>query len=282
MSIPEFDITGQKVLIVGGGRGIGKGIALAFAEAGADVAVSALTPTGVNKVAEEVQALGRKALALTGDATKAADMDRVAQQVLEGFGHVDTLVTCVGDSIRKPVVQLPRTSTPGMTEDEWRFGGHQPDRSISGCRALGPHLLARRQGAVVNISGWASFRGRAGSAAYDAAKAGVMRFTESLAQEWASSAYGSTPWPRAPSPTPSRCRRRPTGNGMPPLPRLSPRTGGPPEGGGIPGRVPGLSGGGLCHRADLGRGRRGEHQDCVRRLTFRYTFSANIYKYFGW
>ena len=51
MSIPEFDITGQKVLIVGGGRGIGKGIALAFAEAGADVAVSALTPTGVNKVA---------------------------------------------------------------------------------------------------------------------------------------------------------------------------------------------------------------------------------------
>ena len=111
MSIPEFDITGQKVLIVGGGRGIGKGIALAFAEAGADVAVSALTPTGVNKVAEEVQALGRKALALTGDATKTADMDRVAQQVLGGFGHLDTLVTCVGDPIRKLVVQLPGTST---------------------------------------------------------------------------------------------------------------------------------------------------------------------------
>ena len=85
MSIPEFDITGQKVLIVGGGRGIGKGIALAFAEAGADVAVSALTSTGVNRVAEEVRALGRKALALTGDATKTADMDRVAQQVLEGL-----------------------------------------------------------------------------------------------------------------------------------------------------------------------------------------------------
>ncbi len=121
MSIPEFDITGQKVLIVGGGRGIGKGIALAFAEAGADVAVSALTPTGVNRVAAEVRALGRHALALTGDATKAADMDRVAHQILEEFGHLDTLVTCVGDSIRKPVVQLPGTATPGMTEDEWRF-----------------------------------------------------------------------------------------------------------------------------------------------------------------
>jgi NAD(P)-dependent dehydrogenase (short-subunit alcohol dehydrogenase family) len=186
MSIPEFDITGQKVLIVGGGRGIGKGIALAFAEAGADVAVSALTPTGVHKVAGEIRALGRNALALTGDATKAADMDRVAQQVLDKFGHLDTLVTCVGDSIRKPVVQLPGTATPGMTEDEWHFIVNvNLTEAFQGCRALGPHLLARRQGSVVNISGWASFRGRAGSAAYDAAKAGVMRFTESLAQEWA-------------------------------------------------------------------------------------------------
>jgi NAD(P)-dependent dehydrogenase (short-subunit alcohol dehydrogenase family) len=186
MGIPEFAITGQKVLIVGGGRGIGKGIALAFAEAGADVAVSALTPTGVNQVAEEVQALGRDALALTGDATKAADMDRVAQQVFEGFGHLDTLITCVGDSIRKPVVQLPGTSVQGMTEDEWHFiVDINLTEAFQGCRALGPHLLERRQGSVINISGWASFRGRAGSAAYDASKAGVMRFTESLAQEWA-------------------------------------------------------------------------------------------------
>lgn len=186
MSMPVFDITGQKVLIVGGGRGIGKGIALAFAEAGADVAISALTSTGVNQVAAQIKALGRDALALTGDATRAADMDRVAQQVLERFGHLDTLVTCVGDSIRKPVVQLPGTTTPGMTEEEWHFiVDINLTEAFQGCRALGPHLLARRQGSVINISGWASFRGRAGSAAYDASKAGVMRFTESLAQEWA-------------------------------------------------------------------------------------------------
>jgi NAD(P)-dependent dehydrogenase (short-subunit alcohol dehydrogenase family) len=186
MALTEFDITGQKVLVVGAGRGIGKGIALAFAEAGADVAITGLTPTGVNKVAREVRALGRVALPITGDATKAADMDRVAQQALAEFGQVDTLVNCVGDAIRKPVVKLPGGKVEGMTEEEWRFIlDINLTEAFQGCRAIGPHLLERRQGSVVNISGWASFRGRAESAAYDAAKAGVMRFTECLAQEWA-------------------------------------------------------------------------------------------------
>ena len=70
MSLPEFDVTGQKVLIVGAGRGIGKGIALAFAEAGADVAIASLTASTVGKVAEEIRAMGRTALPVTGDAIK--------------------------------------------------------------------------------------------------------------------------------------------------------------------------------------------------------------------
>ncbi len=186
MSLDVFDVSGQKVLVTGAGRGIGKGIALAFAEAGADVAISALTPTGVNQVAEEVRALGRAALPLTGDATKAADMERVAQQTLAEFGHVDVLVNCVGDAIRKPVVKLPGGSTEGMTEEEWHFiVDINLTEAFQGCRALGPHLLERGQGSVINVSGWAAFRGRPESAAYDAAKAGVMRLTECLAQEWA-------------------------------------------------------------------------------------------------
>ncbi len=186
MSLPEFDVAGQKVLITGAGRGIGKGIALAFAEAGAAVAVTGLTETGVNRVAAEIRALGQDALPLTGDATRAADMDRLAQAALAHFGHIDTLVTCVGDAIRKPVVRLPGVSIEGMTEDEWRFiMDVNLTEAFQGCRAFGGHLLERGQGSVINISGWAAFRGRQGSAAYDAAKAGVMRFTESLAQEWA-------------------------------------------------------------------------------------------------
>jgi len=186
MSLAEFDITGQKVLVVGAGRGIGKGIALAFAEAGADVAITSLSEATVGKVAGEVRALGRSALPLTGDATKAVDMDRIASQVLAEFGHIDTLVNCVGDSIRKPVVKLPGTTDDGMTEDEWHHVVNiNLTEAFQGCRAVGPHMLERGQGSVINISGWASFRGRPGSAAYDAAKAGVMRFTESVSQEWA-------------------------------------------------------------------------------------------------
>ena len=112
-------------------------------------------------------------------------MDRIAADTLREFGRLDTLVNCVGDAIRKPVADLP-DGTRGMSEEEWHFVVDvNLTEAFQGCRAFGPHLLERGSGSVINISGFASFRGRAGSAAYDAAKAGVMRFTESLAQEWA-------------------------------------------------------------------------------------------------
>ena len=186
MSLDIFDVSGQKILLVGAGRGIGKGIALAFAQAGADVAVTGLTSTGVNQVAEEIRAMGGTCLPLTGDATKAEPMDEIAAKTIAEFGQIDTLINCVGDAIRKPVVKLPDNDLPGMTEAEWHnIVDINLTEAFQGCRAVGPHLLERRAGSVINISGWASFRGRPLSAAYDAAKAGVMRFTECVAQEWA-------------------------------------------------------------------------------------------------
>ncbi len=186
MSLDIFDVSGQKVLLVGAGRGIGKGIALAFAQAGADVAVTGLTSTGVNQVAAEIRAMGGTCLPLTGDATKAEPMAEIAAKTIAEFGQIDTLINCVGDAIRKPVVKLPDNDLPGMTEAEWHnIVDINLTEAFQGCRAVGPHLLERRAGSVINISGWASFRGRPLSAAYDASKAGVMRFTECVAQEWA-------------------------------------------------------------------------------------------------
>ena len=186
MGIPEFNVENKKVLCVGAGRGIGKGIALAFAEAGADVAVTGLTPVGAKGVAEEISRLGRHALAFAGDATKGTDMDHLAHDVLRQFGHLDVLVNCVGDHVNKPVVALPGGGPPAMSEEEWHsIIDINLTEAFQGCRVFGSHFLERRQGCVINISGWASFRGAALSSAYDAAKAGLMRFTECLAQEWA-------------------------------------------------------------------------------------------------
>ena len=220
MSLDIFDVSGQKVLLVGAGRGIGKGIALAFAQAGADVAVTGLTSTGVNRVAEEVRELGGTCLPLTGDATTAADTDTIVDRTIAEFGHIDTLINCVGDAIRKPVAQLPGSDIPGMTEAEWHsIVDINLTEAFQGCRAVGPHLLERGQGNVINISGWASFRGRPMSAAYDAAKGrphAVHRVRG--ARSGRLSASAATPSPPEPFPTRSRCPRKPS---PPVTPRLA-------------------------------------------------------------
>ena len=185
MELPEYNLEGKRALLVGAGRGIGKGIALVLGEAGVDVAVASLTANNANTVAEQVKTMGRKALALTGDATKLADMNKVISQAIEGLGRIDILVNCVGDSIRMPVANIPH-GTDGMSEEEWR---HILDVNLTSaftcCSAVGPHFFEKRSGVVINISSFASFRAAAFRSAYDAGKAGLMRFTESLALEWA-------------------------------------------------------------------------------------------------
>ncbi|MBI2872666.1 MAG: SDR family oxidoreductase [Chloroflexi bacterium] len=184
--LPEYSVEGKKVLITGAGRGIGRGIALVLAEAGADVAVTGLTPTGVTAVAEEVRRLGRRGFAFTADATRSADMDRLARQAVAEMGSLDVLVNCVGDAIHKPVVRLPSGNTEGMTEEDWHaIVDVNLTEAFQGCRAFGPYFLERRRGVVINISGWAARRASVRLSAYSAAKGGLTRFTEAVALEWA-------------------------------------------------------------------------------------------------
>ena len=114
MSLDVFDVSGQKVLLVGAGRGIGKGIALAFAQAGADVAITGLTPTGVNQVAEEVRSMGQQCLPLTGDATTAGRRPRLTSQ-----GGLEEIVHLLAD--REPVYRMTanfEVDTEGKTPEE--------------------------------------------------------------------------------------------------------------------------------------------------------------------
>src|SRR5580698_474378 len=97
----EFDVTGKVIFITGAGRGIGKGIAQVLAEAGADIALNALTPKYVEATAAEIAASsGRRVIPIVADVTKPNEVRRAVELVLNTFGRIDVLVNALGDSIR--------------------------------------------------------------------------------------------------------------------------------------------------------------------------------------
>ena len=183
----DFDITGKKVLITGAGRGIGKGIAFAMAEAGADVAVTSLGGDTAVAVAEDVRKLGRKGFGYASDATKVAEMEALRDRVFADLGGVDVLINNLGDAIRGTVSAMPGSELHVLDEKDWH---HVVDvnltQAYAGCHVFGEHLLAKGAAAsVINITSFAALRPGANMVAYAAGKAGLMRFTESLALEWA-------------------------------------------------------------------------------------------------
>jgi NAD(P)-dependent dehydrogenase (short-subunit alcohol dehydrogenase family) len=186
MKIPEYDITGRKVLLIGAARGIGRGIATVLAEAGANIAIASLNIASTTAAVKEIQSAGGKAVAYAADATRYADMERLASEVLSSFGPIEVLVNCVGDAIGKPLVPRPGKAESGMTETEWRFiMDVNLTQAFTGCKAFGAHFLQQRRGSVINISGLAALRAAAMRSAYAAAKAGVVSLTETMALEWA-------------------------------------------------------------------------------------------------
>lgn len=186
MNIPEFDLTGRKVLLIGASRGIGKGIASVLAEAGADIAITSLNIESASAAVREIQSMGGKAVAYAADATKYADMERLAGEVSGSFGPVDVLVNCVGDAIWRPLVSRPGQTESGMTESEWRaIMDVNLTQVFTGCKAFGTHFLQQRRGSIINISGIFAFRADATRSAYAAAKAGVVSFSQVMALEWA-------------------------------------------------------------------------------------------------
>jgi 2-deoxy-D-gluconate 3-dehydrogenase len=184
--LPEFNVHGKTVLITGASRGIGRNIALVFAEAGADVAVTGLSETNTTNVAKEICELGRRGVGLVTDATNLSETKALVPKILESFGHLDILINCVGDSIPGLIASLPESNMTVMDETNWhKILDINLTQAFNTCHAFGPHLLERGNGCVINVSGVAGLRARANVSAYAAAKAGLIRFTESTALEWA-------------------------------------------------------------------------------------------------
>ena len=187
----EYDISGKVVFITGAGRGIGKGIAQVLAEAGADVALNALTPKYVNDTSAEIAAAsGRRVVPIIADVTKADGVARAIDSVLKTFGRIDVLVNALGDSIRKPLVALPgKDGGSALSDEDLRFiMDVNLTEALLCTRAVGPHMLERRSGKVINIASWTAQRGGQDLVVYTTAKTALAGFTRAQALEWAS--YG--------------------------------------------------------------------------------------------
>lgn len=187
------DLQGRVAVVTGAGRGIGRAIALAMAERGADVAVTARTEDQIEHVADEIRAMGRRAAALPGDVTDPTSVDEVAAGAQAELGVVDILVVNAGSLLFKPLVPLPGLRPEHLpefalptTDDEWRG---QIDVHLTGAfhylRALGPGMLEQGYGRVVTIGSVAMTRSAKFNTAYETAKGGLAALTRSVAREWA-------------------------------------------------------------------------------------------------
>ena len=187
MAPAEYDISGKVVLITGAGRGIGKGIAQVLAEAGADIALNALTSKYVDGVCADIaKASGRRVAPFTADVTDAAGVRKLIESVIRTFGRIDVLVNALGDSIRKPLVKLPDQESVALNDDELAsVMDINLTEALLCTRAVGPHMLERRSGKIINISSYTAHRGGGELVIYTTAKTALVGFTRAQALEWA-------------------------------------------------------------------------------------------------
>ena len=189
MQIPEYDISGKVAFITGAGRGICKGIAEVFAEAGADVAINARTMKYLEPAAKEIaKATGRRVLPVAADLTSSAEVQRAVDQVMAEFGRIDILVNGVGDSLKRPIIPRPGTNDPKEPVSDADLH-HILDLNLTHAfyctRAVAPQMMARGAGRIINISGIGAIKGGVERVIYSAAKTGIMGFTRAQALEWA-------------------------------------------------------------------------------------------------
>jgi gluconate 5-dehydrogenase len=169
-----FDLTGKVAIVTGGAGGLGRPIALGLAKAGADVVVDDLAKAEPQKVADEIKALGRKALAVSYDVTSVESMEQMVDEVKKEFGHIDILVNVAGINARfaaEEYEKVVRFNTLG---------------TFLPCQAVGKLMIEQKKGKIINmgsVRGWVA--PSMGGIAYASSKGGVHQLTRTLAVEWA-------------------------------------------------------------------------------------------------
>ncbi|GAA4909560.1 2-deoxy-D-gluconate 3-dehydrogenase [Nonomuraea thailandensis] len=175
-----FDLAGKQALITGASKGIGRAIALAYAEAGADVALVSRSADTLAEVGKEIEALGRRAVVVPADLTDRGAAASAVAAAIDGLGHLDIVVNNAGGS--NFLVEFKDLRLSGWD----KLMRLNLDSAVAVCHAAAPHLLGRGDGVVINVASVAAL-GAPLLAPYAAAKAGLVALTKTLAVEWAGS-----------------------------------------------------------------------------------------------
>jgi gluconate 5-dehydrogenase len=178
----RFRLDGRRLFITGGSRGLGREMALAIAEAGADVVLTARTPESLEKTADDIRALGRNVLAINADMADPAACTKACEQALAEFGPIDILINNVGGR-REP------TPVEAQSFEDWqRLLGFNVSSTFICTKILGGAMIAAGKGGrvinVASISAWKVLRGMGGRH-YETGKGAVAQFTRSVAADWA-------------------------------------------------------------------------------------------------
>jgi len=177
MSIPSFSLEGKVALVTGSRRGLGKAMALAFAEAGADVAVCdrVVEEGDLQAVAEEIQKLGRRSLAVQLDLTQKAEVENLVKRVEDELGPIDILVNNAGGRSSSPLLH----ETP---EDEWQMVMDNNLKTGFICsQVVVKGMIERKRGNIINMASAAGLKAFTKRGSYNIAKAGVIMLTRNLA-----------------------------------------------------------------------------------------------------
>jgi gluconate 5-dehydrogenase len=178
MQLPKMTLEGKIAMVTGGSRGLGYGLALAFANAGADVIVVSRTLSDLERVSEEVRSLGRRSLPIAVDLRSHEQIRIMITKALDSFGRIDILMNNAGRGGRMPADQVD--------ESLWDDIMNTNLKGVFFCgQAVGQVMIKQRSGKIVNMSSILGTVAIDQTSVYSATKAAIIQLTKSWALEWA-------------------------------------------------------------------------------------------------